>query len=212
MQLPAMKKTSNARRIPKQKRSIEKVEKILDCAAQMMAENSADDISTHSVAARAGIAIGSVYQFFPNIEMIKIALIERVMNKLYLTILETLEQSGSSNLLELTTDMIDASLAFYERHQDTARTIILSQHSEAFLIVNEKINARIIEAIVAHIRRHDKSQCEDTVKRRVSVSVAVGDAMAVLVWSTKDPLERAELVKEWKIMVGNYALNINSQS
>lgn len=70
------------------------------------------------------------------------------MNKLYLTIIEMLEQSGSNNLLELTTDMIDASLSFYERHQDTARTIILSQHSEAFLIVNEKLMLELLKPLL----------------------------------------------------------------
>lgn len=209
MAIPAAKKPSNTRRIPKQKRSREKVEKILDCAAELMAENGADNVSTHAVASRAGIAVGSLYQFFPNIEMVKIALVERVMNKLFLNVLDTLDRCESSTLTDLTLAMIDSILSFYQQHQNIVRTIIVSRNSEAFIVVNEKMNERIVEAIVNYIRRHDKSMNEEDIKRKVEVSVAFGDAMMILVWSTKDKSERDKLVKEWKLLARVYAENIH---
>lgn len=209
MQTPEVKRPSNDRRIPKQKRSKEKVEKILNCAAELIAENGVENVNTHAVAAKAGIAVGSLYQFFPNIELVKIALAERVMNKLYLTIIDTLEQSESKQLADLTYEMIDAILGFYEQNQDTVRTILSSRNSEAFIVVNDKINERIIDALVTHIRKQDKEISESDLRRKAIVSIGFTDVMMILVWSTEDPKERNALVSEWKLLARIYAESIH---
>jgi AcrR family transcriptional regulator len=56
----------NLRRQPKQQRGKERVEKILDAAAAVFDEMGYDAATTHLIAAKAGTAIGSVYQFFPD--------------------------------------------------------------------------------------------------------------------------------------------------
>lgn len=58
--------SSNLRRQPKQQRGKERVEKILDAAAAVFDEVGYAAATTHLIAAKAGTAIGSVYQFFPD--------------------------------------------------------------------------------------------------------------------------------------------------
>ena len=60
------KPLSAMRRQPQQKRSRERVEKILDAAAEIFAEIGYDAATTHDIANRAETAIGSLYQFFPD--------------------------------------------------------------------------------------------------------------------------------------------------
>jgi AcrR family transcriptional regulator len=59
-------KTNLLRRQPQQKRSQERVEKILDAAAIVFDEVGYDAATTHAIAARANTAVGSLYQFFPD--------------------------------------------------------------------------------------------------------------------------------------------------
>ena len=54
------------RRQPKQQRGKERVEKILDAAAAVFDEVGYETATTHLIAAKAGTAIGSLYQFFPD--------------------------------------------------------------------------------------------------------------------------------------------------
>ena len=54
------------RRVPVQARSRERVERILDAAALLLTEEGYDAVKTNLIAKRAGVSIGSVYQFFPN--------------------------------------------------------------------------------------------------------------------------------------------------
>ncbi len=67
---PAMTDHENAsissRRKPKQARSTELVSAILEAAIQVLAKEGVRRFTTTRVAERAGVSIGSVYQYFPN--------------------------------------------------------------------------------------------------------------------------------------------------
>ena len=58
--------SSNLRRQPKQQRGKDRVEKLLDAAAAVFDEVGYESATTHLIAAKAGTAIGSLYQFFPD--------------------------------------------------------------------------------------------------------------------------------------------------
>lgn len=70
------------RRTPQQARSKERVDRILDAAAQLLAEEGYNAVKTNHIAKRAGVSIGSVYQFFPNRFAIFHALAERYRGRI----------------------------------------------------------------------------------------------------------------------------------
>ena len=71
------------RRQPQQKRSQERVEKILDAAAELFDEVGFEAATTHAIAARADTAVGSLYQFFPDKLAIFNALELRHVDRVY---------------------------------------------------------------------------------------------------------------------------------
>lgn len=66
------------RRTPLQQRSRERVDRILACASELIAETGSEPMKMGDVAARAGISIGSLYQYFPDKSAIIRALAERI--------------------------------------------------------------------------------------------------------------------------------------
>ncbi|TAL32859.1 TetR family transcriptional regulator [Phenylobacterium sp.] len=56
----------SSRKTPKQARSTELVAAILEAAAQVLAKEGAQRFTTARVAEKAGVSVGSVYQYFPN--------------------------------------------------------------------------------------------------------------------------------------------------
>jgi len=56
----------SSRKTPKQARSAQLVTDILAAAAQVLARDGAQHFTTARVAAKAGVSIGSLYQYFPN--------------------------------------------------------------------------------------------------------------------------------------------------
>lgn len=65
------------RRAPIQRRSRERVDHILTCATLLIAERGSDTMRMNELAERAGISIGSLYQYFPDKAAIVRALAER---------------------------------------------------------------------------------------------------------------------------------------
>ena len=62
------------RRMPVQGRSLARVSRMLDACAELIDEVGYDGLTTTLLAERAGVAIGSVYQFFPDKRAIVAAL------------------------------------------------------------------------------------------------------------------------------------------
>ncbi|PRD42416.1 TetR family transcriptional regulator [Phyllobacterium phragmitis] len=65
------------RRQPTQQRSRERVERMLGAASALIAEKGSDAMKMSEVAERAGVPIGSLYQFFPDKGAIIVTLAER---------------------------------------------------------------------------------------------------------------------------------------
>lgn len=65
------------RKSPRQKRSEQMVADMLEAAAQVLERHGLDGFTTNAVAQRAGVGIGSLYQYFPS----KAALIAALMRR-----------------------------------------------------------------------------------------------------------------------------------
>ncbi|WP_328774371.1 TetR/AcrR family transcriptional regulator [Streptomyces sp. NBC_00286] len=78
--LPVPQATS-LRRAPVQRRSAERLTRILDACADLLDEVGYDALSTRAVAVRAGVPIGSVYRFFGNKRAMADALAQRNLDR-----------------------------------------------------------------------------------------------------------------------------------
>lgn len=65
------------RKLPKQKRAQERVEKILETSIQIIEDEGFEKLNTNYIAEKSGISVGSIYQYFPNKESIVSSLIEK---------------------------------------------------------------------------------------------------------------------------------------
>lgn len=66
-----------ARRTPVQQRAQETVDVILQAAGEVFSEHGYAAGTTNRIAVRAGVSIGSFYQYFPNKDAVLVALVER---------------------------------------------------------------------------------------------------------------------------------------
>ncbi|MFZ5756144.1 MAG: TetR/AcrR family transcriptional regulator [Pseudomonadota bacterium] len=66
------------RRLPRQQRSRELVSRLLDATAAVVVERGVLHTTTNHIAEKAGVSIGSLYQYFPDKEALLEALLERI--------------------------------------------------------------------------------------------------------------------------------------
>ncbi len=76
--MPASRQaTENKRRIPRQARAAETVAAILEAAAQILEAGGLAGFTTNAVAERAGVSIGTLYQYFADKDAIVLALAQQ---------------------------------------------------------------------------------------------------------------------------------------
>jgi len=67
---------TTARKVPVQERSRRTVEAILQAASQVLVRCGYESATTGAIAERAGVSIGTLYQYFPNKESLVASVIE----------------------------------------------------------------------------------------------------------------------------------------
>lgn len=122
-----MSDEATIRRRPRQARSQQRVDHLLDIAAVIFRDVGFEAATTNMIAAQAGLPIGSLYQFFPNKQAIMDALVER-----YVTEMRTLfdrtfspEVTAGMSFAEVMDGFLSAMAAFDASHH-AFRPIFLS--------------------------------------------------------------------------------------
>lgn len=124
---------------PIQERSAKRVEHIMDCGSQLIAEVGYDRATTNDIAKRAQIPIGSFYQYFPNKESLLHALSTRYLIQLKEHFAEYIQkQKPDTTLQEFLTYIIEELVNFRKKHKGF-KQMFLSAHLNNELAVTSKI-------------------------------------------------------------------------
>lgn len=92
------KNTLKARKVPAQARSQETVTIILEASARILESDGLRDFNTNAIAAKAGVSVGSLYQYFPNKDAIVLALIGGYEEGLHKAVLEAVQAGRGKEL------------------------------------------------------------------------------------------------------------------
>lgn len=113
------------RKAPSQPRSAHTVEAILEGAAHILELQGLDGYTTNAIAARAGVSIGSLYQYFPTKDAVTVALIERERTELVRDALQTLAQADRRTALR---QLIEVAVRHQLRRPALAALLDFEQH------------------------------------------------------------------------------------
>lgn len=186
---------SAARRVPTQKRSRERFERILDAAAQVFASQGHDAATMEAIAARAETSIGSIYQFFPNKAAVFDALVRRYHDSLRLFF----DALFSGPVVERPwPEIIDTAIEAITTLHETDpgfRAVWVGMHlTETVLIEGEALNRELAER-VATLLAHKLPGIPTT--RRAFVATIVVELMsAMLIISARRGSEEGKAVMD----------------
>ncbi|MGD0648184.1 MAG: TetR/AcrR family transcriptional regulator [Acidobacteriaceae bacterium] len=99
------------RKTPIQARSNASVDAILQATLQVLTSVGKERLTTTRVAARAGVSVGTLYQYFPNKSALLQAALRRHMDQVRTAIETVCEQHQSESLLDMGTALVFAFLA-----------------------------------------------------------------------------------------------------
>ena len=96
---------------PKQERSQATVQAILTATAHILTEEGYNHFTTNKVAERAGVSIGSLYQYFPNKDSLLLALAEHHADQMVQLAKDHLEEVGDRSIPEFIRQIVKAAIA-----------------------------------------------------------------------------------------------------
>lgn len=164
------------RRVPVQGRSVARVNRMLDACAQLVDEVGYDGLTTTLLAERAGVAIGSVYQFFPDKRAIVQALTLRNLEA-YLQRLSTrLQQEKSTHWWGAVDAAIDEYIAMH-RTTPGFRTLHFGDVVDVHLLDDERDNNAVIAARIAALLHERYELTGERIEFALGIAVEAADAL-----------------------------------
>ncbi|XDD42383.1 TetR family transcriptional regulator [Leptospira sp. WS60.C2] len=200
-----MNNTLNPRKVPQQKRSKERYQKIVQTAIELLGEVGYDDLTTDLIAERSGISVGSIYQFFPNKESIIYSHAENCYLVMHDLFFETIEKELKKNP-KFTPGFIDFTLSAFEQALNEVKGYRLIN---SILYTNEALLHLDIESN----ERFAKSLAEKVIltlfpkvnkKRAYYISqmiVETVDAVIKIVHRTEKPSDKKQVLAELKTLL-----------
>lgn len=110
------------RKIPRQQRSRQMVDRILDTAARILDVSGYDGVSTHRIAAEAGVSPGSIYQYFPNKDAIVAATVERMIERIAAQLTDAFDDVAGSE--DPVRRVVAAVLDATEKNRELVRVLV----------------------------------------------------------------------------------------
>lgn len=102
--------TLEPRKRPVQARSAVTVDAVLEATIQVLLEAGKERLTTTRVAYRAGVSVGTLYQYFPNKSALLQGALKRHLDKVASAVEEVCRQQRGKNLSEMATALIDTFL------------------------------------------------------------------------------------------------------
>lgn len=143
------------RRSPKQERSRATVDAIIEAGTQVLGLRGWSVFTTNEVADRAGVSIGSLYQYFPN----KLALIEAIRQRHFDDVLAVLRKANESanELEQCFALLIRGLLSVHAAHPSLHRALLEEvPRSDGTIAAHADFESRYLDYYVALISRYRK--------------------------------------------------------
>ncbi|MEU1516526.1 TetR/AcrR family transcriptional regulator [Streptomyces sp. NPDC005811] len=199
--MKSVPQATSLRRAPVQRRSAERLTRILDACADLLDEVGYDALSTRAVAQRAGVPIGSVYRFFGNKRQMADALAQRNLERWSERVTERLKGARHGDWRAA----MDAVLDEYLAMKRTAPGFSLVDFGNQIPVgarqaePNHRVADRLTDLLSAYLDRTP----DDDLRRTFLIAVETADTLVQLAFRV-DPEGDTKVIAEMRELLRAY--------
>lgn len=189
------------RKKPIQQRSVRMVETILEAAARILEKDGFDGLTTNAIAERAGISIGSLYEYFPNKEAILVAMARDMLAEDEAAMAKAIEAALAVPGNDVVRSAVQALVELFESKREVRR-MIMYVHVRLGLAEEQILPVQAIAGLVERLQGAifgDSAAPVDPVKIFVLVRAVLGVVRSAFV--ERSPLLSSVALEEELVML-----------
>ncbi|MFD2418063.1 TetR/AcrR family transcriptional regulator [Amycolatopsis pigmentata] len=190
------------RRQPVQQRSAKRVELMLDASAQLIDEVGYEALTTTMIAKRAGVAVGSLYQFFPDKRAVVQALTQRNVDRFLAAVSERLAREDPVHWWDVVDSVLDIYLTMHRSVPGFAK-VHFGDVVDRQLLDDSRDNNRVIADSLTELVRRYVANPGERLSLVMTVAIEVADALLKLAFAG-DPQGDPRIVEESKYLIKGY--------
>ncbi len=139
------------RKKPVQQRSVRMVETILEAATRILEKDGFEGLTTNAIADRAGISIGSLYEYFPNKEAILVEMARNMLIEDEVFMAKAIEAAVAEPGNDVVRYAVRALVELFE-HKREVRRVIMYVHVRLGLAEEQILPVEAIAGLVARLQ------------------------------------------------------------
>ena len=174
------------RKAPRQGRAQITYDAIVEAAAHIIATGGLAAFNTNAVAERAGVSIGSLYQYFPNKDALMVALIHQQQTRQLDTIKDAVGEVMGGDLETVVRALIRAAM---RHHRDNSLLASAIDYEEARLPIDDMLGSYLDRsgALVAGLLAQFKDEIRPTEPERVARTLPALVRAVTDTWANLSP-------------------------
>ena len=171
----------NPRKIPAQARSAATVEVILQAATQVLLASGFEQMSTTRIAERAGVSVGSFYQYFPNKRALLAALVHRHVSEVAARAERACHAVHGATIRKMCETLVNAFIDAKTERADLSRALYLPAAVAGGAAIVKAQSERVSKAVTAMLETACDARFEQpNLLSLVLVTAVVGPMQAAL--------------------------------
>lgn len=194
-----------ARKQPRQARAQATVDAILGATAHILVRDGYDNLSTNRVAEKAGVSIGSLYQYYPNKEALVGELVDRYSAMLFQMVVEALGAMQDAEPRTVASALVRAMIETKREKPRLAKVLREEIPRTGRLARYEQELEKVIQLATAFLERHRERLRVRDARVAAFVAVHMVDALTHATVTTS-PADDETMVREITEAVTRYLL------
>jgi len=160
------------RTAPRQRRSQKSIDAILDAAEELIHERGQVNFTANELSVAAGMSIGRVYYWFPDIPSVVSALVERSVDRLTESFSSILSDTAGLDLLGSLQRGVDAMCGFVEQNPSSVALVVSGGENAPGYLLFDRLFALSQQLIRTNVP--DASDGEVLLVARTAVGITLG--------------------------------------
>lgn len=195
-------------RIPKQNRSRERKQRIMDAALALFAQKGMKGTSSNEIAGNAGVSIGTFYSYFENKRSLFLEILEEHLEN-FVTGIYTLQRDDSITMRENIRGHIIKAFAVFDLHASFHKEALVMKFTDPdvrrLFEEVEKKQLMIISTLLEYYRTGSTPRDLEAMAKVIHSAV---ENVAHYVKFLESPFEKERLIEELTEMISRYVESI----